>query len=192
MLIYDCCKDVSPKSSLQAATGGAKMKLIFYMCLIFEHTEQRENHSQIQTPTCQTLVRGHQAQASFSFPSHNSVPGSRARLASWRGKEDVAQLGLSCLYSRKGETCSLHRVHGELWRWPGKGCSWQALLPPMAPVLCPSKNLAFLWLLHGQSGLPWGQPWLSAVPWNGQLCQLPSLKRAASHFSYCQSWSFLG
>lgn len=34
------------------------------------------------------------------------------------------------------------------------------------PVLCPSKKPGFLWLLPGQSGLSWGQPWLSAVPWN--------------------------
>lgn len=52
MSINDCCKDVSPKFSLQAVTTGAKMEFSFSMHLIFEHTGQRENYSQIQTPTC--------------------------------------------------------------------------------------------------------------------------------------------
>lgn len=66
-----------------------------------------------------------------------------------KGERGCGMAGLSCLCHRKGEMCPRHRVRGELWRWPGKGCSWHGLQPPVASFLCPSKKPSFLWLLHG-------------------------------------------
>lgn len=158
--------------------------------LISKHSMQRENCSQLLTPTFWKLGLSVLLRCPFALVA--PVPSSSAKTILKKTGCDPA--GVRCRLALERER---HSRHGELAvRWgvegaeavSGKDC---CLLWPLASVtaesLAPQGS-------RMASGLPWRLPWLSAVPGNGLLSLLLAPKRLASHFGkyWVQFWAFLG